>query len=315
MRLFFLLVFLVSFGASGQSVKAFEIIKADSLFVIDSTQWHSFPSNLQFGGISGLEMAGPGQLLLVSDRQAPGLEPDNQYSWLFRMDTLGNIHSTLRFFGVKNAEALRRDGQRIWYAFENDESTGIGYLDSAYSPVTAAEYSMITSPFTTLNRGIEGLAIGDDLWYSFEAGPDSTIMIRWPQREKEKAVTYTYPLDKRSCLSAQQPAGSSLGNGISEILTIPGEKDKLLVLERCFNGRYAYIKLFEADMSGKVPEKREVFNWDPDTRFLGLPLKPDNMEGMTWGEPVNGRRILYLISDDNHNPRHQRTILLKLMEK
>lgn len=313
----FIVIVLLSVTGYGQSLKGFEIIKADSVFVIDSTHWRSFPANLRFGGISGLEMAGSGEFLLVSDRQTPSPDPENQDSWLYRMDTLGNIHSTFRFFGVRNAEALRLDipHQKIWYSFENDETTGIGYIDSTGIPVTAAEYSMITSPFTTLNRGIESLALADDLWYGFEAGPDSTVLVRWPDREKEKAEVYTYPLDKNSCLSPQQQAGSSLGNGVSEILTVPDEKDKLLVLERCFNGRYSYIKLFELTVSGPSPEKREVFNWDPDTRFNGLPLKPDNMEGMTWGEPVNGKRTLYLISDDNHNPRYQRTLLLKLIEQ
>ncbi len=311
----FLFAFTISLTGYGQSISGFEIVKADSVFVIDSTHWRSFPANLRFGGISGLEMTGVGELFLVSDRQTPSPDPENQDSWLYRMDTLGNIDNTFRFFGVRNAEALRLDGQRIWYSFENDETTGIGYIDSAGTPVTAAEYSMITSPFTTLNRGIESLALAEDLWYGFEAGPDSTVLVRWPGREKAKAETYTYPLDKSSCLSPQQPAGSSLGNGISEILAIPDKKDKLLVLERCFNGRYSYIKLFELKVSGRSPEKREVFSWDPDTRFNGLPLKPDNMEGMTWGQPINGKRTLYLISDDNHNPRYQRTVLLKLMEK
>ena len=314
MKFYTAIALLLSLTGYGQSVTGFEIMKADSLFVIDSTQWRSFPPNLRFGGISGLEMAGPGQLLLVSDRQAPGTDPENQYSWLFCIDTGGNVHGTFRFFGVKNVEALRLYDQKIWYSFENDEATGIGYIDSTGTPVTAAEYSIITSPFTTLNRGIESLAVADDLWYAFESGPDSTVVFRWPQRDQEKAEIYTYPLDKNSCLNPQQVAGISLGNGIAEILAVPGEKDKLLVLERCFNGRYTYLKLFEAHMT-RSTQKREIFSWDPDTRFNGRPLKPDNMEGMTWGEPLNGKRTLYLVSDDNHNPRYQRTLLLQLIER
>lgn len=307
--------FMTLLTGHAQSVTGFHIIKADSVFVLDSARWQAFPANLQFGGISGLEMTRPGELLMVSDRQNGSFEPENQDSWLYRMDSLGHIFSATRFSGVQNAEALRVDQGLIWYSFETDESTGIGYVDPSGSPVTVAEYSMITSPFTTLNRGIESLALAEDLWYSFEAGPDSTVVVRWPLREKEKEEIYTYPLDKSSCLSLQQPAGSSLGNGISEILAIPGQKDKLLTLERCFNGRYSYIKLFEVRVSGRSFEKTEIFSWDPDTRFNGRPLRPDNIEGMTWGEPVNGKRTLYLISDDNHNPRHQRTLLVKLTER
>lgn len=313
----FLYALTISLSGYGQSITGFEIIKADSVFVIDSTHWRSFPANLRFGGISGLEMAGPADFLLVSDRQTPSSAPANQDSWLYRMDTLGNIYSTFRFFGVRNAEALRLDtsAQRIWYSFENEETTGIGFIDTTGNPLTMEEYSMITSPFTAPNRGIESLALSEDLWYGFEAGPDSTLLVRWPEKQKAKAEIYTYPLDRGSCLSPQQTIGPSLGNGISDILPLPGEKDKLLVLERCFDGRYAHIKLFELQFSGKYPKKREVFHWDPNTHFRGLALKPDNMEGMTWGEPVNGKRVLYLISDDNHNPRYQRTLLLKLIEK
>ncbi len=309
----YLILFFLPFAGYGQLFSGFEIVRADSVFVIDSTRWPG--DNLHFGGISGLEMAGPNEFLLVSDRQAPSAADEHQYSWLFRLDTLGHVFSTERFGGVKNAEALRLHGGVTWYSFETEESTGIGYMEANGAPVTLAEHSMITSPFVALNRGIEGLAVGEDLWYSFEAGPDSTVMMRWPLKKKEREEVYTYPLDKNSCLSAGQPAGSSLGNGVSEILAIPGEQDKLLVLERCFNGRHTYIKVFEAQISGRTFGKTELFSWDPETRFNGRPLRPDNMEGITWGEAENGKRILYMISDDNHNTRHQRTILVKLREK
>jgi hypothetical protein len=309
---------LTSLTLKAQTLGKFEIIKADSTFSIDSTLWKYHPENLTFGGISGLERLPTGDLLLISDRQAPSAKPEDQVSWGFILDSTRNIHRTFPFFGVQNAEAVRWDNKerRLWYSFENDTSTGIGYIDSLGFPQGMAEHSMITSPFTTLNRGVEGLALGEDaLWYSFEAGLDSNVFIQWPNKDKTKAKVFTYPLDKKSCLNPKQMDGSSLGNGVSEILDVPGNRDKLLVLERCFNGKYAFIKLFEAEISGNTFTKTELFDWNPSTTFQQKPIKPDNLEGMTWGEDIGGKKTLYLISDDNHNPKHQRTILIKLKEK
>lgn len=313
----FLLLFGLTFSGNAQDLNTFEIIKADSTFTIDSTEWKKYPKDLVFGGISGIERLLDGDLILVSDRQSPSLKPEFQDSWMFILDSTGLVKNTFKFYGTKNVEALRWDDETktLWYSFENDESTGVGYIDSSGKPSTAVEHSMITSPFATLNRGIESLSIAEDLWYGFEAGLDSTVFIKWPGREKKEAEVYVYPLDKKSCLSANQQAGSSLGNGVSEILNIPGVRNKLLVLERCFNGKYAFIKLYEAKVSGRTFLKRELFDWNPTTLFQGKPMKPDNIEGMVWGEDIDGRKTVLLISDDNHNPKYQRTILLKLREK
>ncbi len=312
-----LLLFLFASSLHAQTLRPFEIIKTDTTFTIDSTHWKYYPQNLTFGGISGLERLPNSGLLLISDRQTPSAEPEHQDSWMFVLDSSNRITATLPFFGVQNGEALRWNSKKntLWYSFENDESTGIGYIDSLGKPVIVSEHSMITSPFTTLNRGIESLSIAEDLWYGFEAGLDSTVFIKWPDRNKAKEQLFTYPLDKNSCLNKSQLAGSSLGNGVSEILNIPGDKNKLLVLERCFNGRYAFIKLFEAEVSGRTFTKRELFDWNPTTTFQQKPVKPDNIEGMVWGDDIDGRKTLYLISDDNHNPKYQRTILIKLREK
>ena len=309
-----LLLFLFASSLHAQTLRPFEIIKADSTFTIDSTHWQYYPENLTFGGISGLERLPDGSFLLISDRQTPSAEPEHQDSWMFVLDSTNRVTATMPFFGVQNGEALRWDNETLWYSYENDESTGIGYINSSGNPTVVAEHSMITSPFTALNRGIESLSVQEDLWYGFEAGLDSTVFIKWPDRVKANQEIYTYPLDKNSCLNSAQMAGSSLGNGVSEILYIPRERNKLLVLERCFNGKYAFIKLFEAEVSGKTFTKTELFDWSPASTFQNKPIKPDNIEGMVWGDEVDGKKTLYLISDDNHNPKYQRTILLKLRE-
>lgn len=306
-----ILTFFIPFLGKAQLLKKFEIIQADSTFTIDSTGWSP---KLFFGGISGLETLPDKRFLLVSDREFSSANREVQDSWMFILDSANHISSAQRFYGVQNVEAVRIKGDKLWFSFENEESTGVGYVDSTQKVSIEAEHSMITSPYTMLNRGIEGLSVANDLWYSFEAGLDSTVFVKWPDLDKSKAQVFNYPLDKRSCLSTNQQPGSSLGNGVSEIIEVPETRDKLVVMERCFNGKYAFIKLFETSLKWNTLVKQEIFDWSPDTVFNGNGLKPDNMEGMSWGETKNGKRVLYIISDDNHNPKHQRTILLTLRE-
>lgn len=299
----------------GQSLGKFEMIKADTLFTIDSTDWKYYPQNLVFGGISALERLDNGRLFLVSDRQAPGHLPENQYSWAFILNPETNqVEFTFRFFGVKNVESVRFHDNTIWYSYEDDDYTGIGLIDSVGNPVTLTQHSMTQSPFTMHNRGVEGLSVSQDLWYAFEAGADSTVFIKWTDLAKEKEEIYVYPLDLKSCIQPDQKNDGNLGNGVSEILQIPGQRNQLLVMERCFDGKYAYIKLFEASVTGHTFSKKEVFSWNPETKLNGKPIKPDNMEGMIWGDNQNGKKMLYLIADDNQNPKRQRTILVRLLE-
>lgn len=300
-----------------QSFSTLEIIKADTVFTIDSTYWDLYPDNLLFGGISGMERLEDGRLLLVSDRQTPSKLEENQYSWAFLLNPENSqVELTFRFFGMKNVEALRIHDDRFWFSFEDEHETGIGFIDSEGYPVIVAQHSMIDGPFTMDNRGIESISVGKNLWYAFESGRSATWFVLWPELNKHREQWFEYPLNKRSCLQDEQPLNGSLGNGVTDILVIPETSDHLLVMERCFNGRFTYVRLFEAWLNQGMFDKRELFSWDPETQFMGKTIKPDNMEGLTWGEPdTDGRRTLYIISDDNHNPRFQRTILLKLREQ
>ncbi|MFS0490183.1 esterase-like activity of phytase family protein [Leadbetterella byssophila] len=301
------IILFVLLSLSAKAQDHWYISKVDSVFAMDSTTWKP----VIFGGISGIEKWNDSTYLLVSDRQAPSPAEDKQYSYLYTLNHQNKIQLVQKFYDIKNLEAIRYQSsdKKFWFSFENDESTGIGTVDEQGKVSILKEYSMITSPYTSLNRGIEGLTIQNDLWYSFEAGLDSTMIIRWKDQNPEKEILYKYPLDRNACLSPNQSPGSSLGNGISEILYIPGEEEKLLVLERCFNGRMSPIQIYEADFSGEKVEKKRIFNWDKTTTFEGKPLKPDNMEGMTWKEE---RRSLLLISDDNHNTRVQRTLVVEI---
>lgn len=301
-KLFLLCLF--SFPLLAQ--QQWEITKVDSVFVMDSTSWKP----AVFGGISAIEPIGKGNYLLVSDRQAPSSDPEQQFSWAYRYKD-GKISIEKPFYGIKNVESVRwhRPSAQYWFSYENDEETGIGYIDSHKKVHTVRQYSMLTSPHTSLNRGIEGLVAGSELWYAFEAGLDSTLIVRWKDFNPKKEHRYTYPLDRKACLSPGIPPGSRLGNGISEILHVPNEPEKLLVLERCFDGKTSPIYLYEVDFSSLPLKKNLVFTWTSSTVFEGKGIRPDNVEGMSWGED---KETLLLVVDDNHNPRFQRTLVLTL---
>ncbi len=283
-----------------------EISKVDSVFTLDSARWKP----AVFGGISAIEPLGESTYLLVSDRQAPSPAAEQQYSWGYRYKE-GKISMEKPFFGIKNVESVRfhKPTSQYWFSYENDEETGIGYINSRQEAKIVRRYSMISSPFTSLNRGIEGLVAGRDLWYAFEAGLDSTMIVRWKGFNPKQEVWYRYPLDRHACLAPQVPAGSRLGNGISEILGIPGEQEKLLVLERCYDGKISPVYLYEVDFSKKPLQRTLVFTWNASTLFEGKHLRPDNFEGMCWGADKN---TLLLAVDDNHNPRFQRTLIVTL---
>lgn len=102
--------------------------------------------------------------------------------------------------------------------------------------------------------------------------------------------------------------GKFADNGISEILAI--DRNRLLVMERSYaQGAGNTIRLFDVDLSGatnvaqfdSLAGKRYV----PATKrllfdFATLPIRLDNLEGMTWGPRLsNGNRTLIFVSDDN----------------
>jgi hypothetical protein len=302
-----LLFCLLSFPLLAQT--QWEITKIDSVFTMDSVSWKP----AVFGGISSIEKLPNNTYLLVSDRQAPSTQAEQQISWSYRYKE-GKISIEKPFFGIKNVESVRFHGpsSQYWFSYENDEETGVGYIDFNSKVNTVRRYSMLSSPYTTLNRGIEGLAAGKDLWYAFEAGLDSTMVVRWKDFNPRKETWYKYPLDRKACLAPELPAGSRLGNGISEILDIPGEPDKLLVLERCFDGKISPVYLYEVDFSSPTPTKQRVFTWDGSTEFQGKNIRPDNFEGMSWDK---NNETLVLVVDDNHNTRYQRTLIATLEKK
>ena len=313
-----------SLATIAQTLKTFELIKVDSSFTLSSEVVSALPSEVKFGGISGIEFYN-NSLLGVSDRAFNS--KTNQNSYIFEIDSLNRISSAFRFFGVDNAESIRFDNfsKKMFYAFEREDSTGVGFINEQNMPSNLVAFSMTNDSLTSENRGIESLCFDErnNLWFAFESSSSGTIsFFQSPFDSTNKIYDFSkrkvfhYPFESKSCLKAEQTINGSLGNGITEIL--PYDTDKLLVMERCFDGAFVTMRLFVTTIptEGNLLAKQQVFDFSIKNQFLGQnhALKPDNMEGMCWGKDEDGHRILYVISDDNFNPKRQRTLLLQLRE-
>jgi hypothetical protein len=324
MNKFLILLFFSSFWANAQTQKNFEFVKVDSSFNSPSDVFSILPREVKFGGISGIDFYS-NSLFLVSDRAFKS--DTNQNSYLFKMDSVGKISAAFKFFGVDNAESIRFDNlsQKMFYAFEREDSTGVGFINENNILTNLATFSMKNDALTTENRGIESLCFDENknLWFAFESSLSSSVsLIQCPydtttnSYDYKKKEVFQYPFDARSCTKSEQVLNGNVGNGITEIL--PFDNNKLLVMERCFDGSFITMRLFVASIpsTGSIISKEQVFEFGIKNELLGQghALRPDNFEGMTWGKEEHGRRILYVISDDNFNPKRQRTLLLKLKE-
>jgi len=270
-----------------------------------------------FGGISAIECLGENKLMLVSDQY----KQDNDKSYFFITDMNGNILSADPFYGEKNIESVRLNPffNTYYYSFEKDNSTGVGFITDK-KPV-----NVFTEKLPSPNRGIEGLTFTKDsaLWIAFESGNKTncdtngtTTFYKIPYDKNSGKydytlrVSYQYPFNRCSCLDKGKAFNGNLGNGVSEILALPDDTGKLLILERCYNGsKPNSVKLYKAQIPATPNQRMEktlVYDLDKAN------LEPDNMEGMCWVTLSNGKPALFLISDDNFNHSRQKTLLIKL---
>ena len=276
----------------------------------------------RFGGISAIEYFNNDSLLVVSDHDGDG------YSYMFTMDAWGRKRTASRFYNVKGVESIRynRTMKKLFYSFENNKSTGVGYIDKGKAVELFSE--PIPSANASNNRGAEGIAIASDnsLWVSFEAGGstlcqnDSIPFYRYKPHngkyDNNHRTTYQYPFNRCSC--SHGVFNGIMGNGVSEILAFKDNPDKLLVLERCFNGFQIHVLLYMVTLpkNGKLLEKELVFNFNSNAKFdsANKNYTPDNLEGMCWGAVENGKRTLYLVSDNNYR-FFQKNQMVKLIEE
>ena len=147
--------------------------------------------------------------------------------------------------------------------------------------------------------------------------PSRTRLLRWDLERAGPPEEFLYVVDP---VSVTPPSPSDLiVNGLVEAIAL--DRDELLTLERQWvPGVGIEMKLFAVSLTGapnvaavdppatqELPAARKTLLLN--FADLGLPL--DNFEGMTFGPPAaDGRRPLFIVSDDNFNPDLQKTFVL-----
>jgi len=207
-------------------------------------------------------------------------------------------------------EAMRYDASSdtYYFAVENDQESYVGFRRHAM-PQAGESFSRLplprSMPAPGTNKGIEALALtAGYLWVAPEAGSaeeattDNTLVHFYRYKKENNTVAldaeFTYEIDRNVC------PHEALG-GISEIIAVPGEENHLLVLERCYENttRSVTAKLYEArvdEANRRLIKYRDKPAFD-FTNHNGF--RPDNLEAMTWGEDQDGKKILFVLSDDN----------------
>ncbi|MBL7712924.1 MAG: esterase-like activity of phytase family protein [Chitinophagaceae bacterium] len=305
---------------AGQAPLSFELV---TYKVLDAA--HHIPA---FGGISSIERSADG-FVLLSDHYRDGR------SYLFMLDDSLGIEPATQAPDLADVESFRSNTHTgiHAYTFEGKKHTGlftIKYLLHKNPVYDTLVLETLPGRQTTDNRGIEALAFAADssLWMAFESGGDtncssSSLPFRRynydriaQQYSADDFTAYTYPFDPCTCTATKNGARFNgwVGNGVSEILFLPGSSDRLLVLERCFDGQTGHVVLWLATIhpGSNTLSKEAVFDFN-HSLFEGF--IPDNLEGMCWGKEEQGHPVLYLVSDDNYRPGRQQTQLLQLRMK
>lgn len=188
------------------------------------------------------------------------------------------------------------------------------------------------------NLALESLALSPDgrtLWTATENalvqdGSPATLQAGSPVRllaidlaSGQPGAEYVYLTDPIAL--PPDPPGGFATNGVVELLALDAQR--FLVLERAFAdgartpgtpSTGTTVRLYLAELSGAT----SVEGWDSlrgqtwtslrkalllDLATLrnddGSPLRLDNIEGISWGPRIEGRRTLVLVSDNNFSER------------
>lgn len=179
------------------------------------------------------------------------------------------------------------------------------------------------------NASFEGLSHTPDGKVLFAALESSLRQDGGPATLTEGSLTRVLAFDPQTARpvaeyayrTAQVPRAAKglwpADNGVSAILAL--DESRLIVVERSFAAGYGNtIQVFEASLVGATDilgreriagtaveplAKTHLFTLEEGT--LGLDV--DNIESITFGPTVDGRRTLVLASDNNFNPRGQVT--------
>ena len=190
---------------------------------------------------------------------------------------------------------------------------------------------------TRRNRGFESLTrLGDSLVVAVEnalfqdgsaptlsEGSPVRVLVYRPQANGAMAPSAEYIYETDPIAKEPSPSDGYADNGLVELL---GTRDgELYAMERSFSiGRGTTVKLFRTGFAGAD----DVLNQDrsasarPMSKELLLTLQPggltehvDNLEGMSFGPTIDGKRTLVMVSDNNFNPRGQLTQFLVFLRE
>jgi hypothetical protein len=212
---------------------------------------------------------------------------------------------------IRNIEAMRLDTSNRQDVFvmvnEPDEDDSLAHIYT-WNTTEKEARSVMKMPKNLYpfkhNKGFEGLTLdkNGNYWLASEQSIERDgTRVRFSHIDKNTQQVieqYAFEYDSKTCKD----------NGISEILML--DEHRFLVLDRCFDGCKAWVKLFEAsitDNTVNTKDKETVANLLPTelmtkTELLNINdvLFPDNLEGMAWGKPfADGSRALIIVSDDN----------------
>jgi hypothetical protein len=282
----------------------------------------TLPRSRNIHGISGMEF--------IPERHEWQLAGDRGQYHLFR-----NIHelsdwvceADSSFKTGLDLEAVRYDvTSDTYFAVENDKESYVGFKPHAM-PQPGESFERLplphAMPLPAKNKGIEALAITPQyVWVAPEAGSreeatlDNPLIHFYRYKKANGSVVFdaefSYEMDRNICPSDTNEA---LG-GISEIISIPGDENRLLVLERCYEKttKIVTVKLYEAQID-EVSRKLIKLKDKPAFDFNGRNgFRPDNLESMAWGEDADGKKILVVISDDNGSKSQWTQVILLEMQ-
>jgi 3-phytase/alkaline phosphatase D len=179
----------------------------------------------------------------------------------------------------------------------------------AFEPLT------VSPGGTRLVTATEAALAQDGPVAAVDAGSPARLLF-WDLPRRAALAEHVYPVAPWPL--PPDPPTAPADNGLVELVALD-EGETFLALERSYATAVGNtVRLFEATVAGAtdvaaIPALLDPTTGDPvayqpmSKRLVAdigeLGLRPDNIEGMTFGPTLpDGRRVLVLVSDDNFNP-------------
>ena len=249
--------------------------------------WHLTSDAPKFGGLSGLDILPSGDLLTVSDQGAffrigiTNGQPNGSGGYAFMRGADGDVLSGK---SAGDAEGLVYEDDIALVSFERDHRIlGFAYADcgGAARGVEIAKLPGEQAGKTLKpNSGAEALSLSAEggLTFGYETGPGNGMPLGTVYGDGRA----------RFVSDAQGPAGfAQVG------------RDEL---------RSTVAELFRS--YDPVRGNRNVIRIGAFEARLARPMTVDNFEGIALQELEDGTVRIWIVSDDNFNPKNQRTLLM-----